>query len=211
MAEAPPADSARLYSRQSPHKPSIRNAAPAINPTGFARSVACAPHMHAQSPPPRIGVQRLKRIALWALLMLSWIAAVLGGATPKRRHLAQRGDARLDEMTRLVRSLVILRAVEIAPPRRTRRTLRFTRPRRQLQGLVRTCAGSALRRALRARDPLQRVQRLLAALRQRDVLAARLLRRLKRGLTRLAPIAAAARNQTLRTLSAPPPCAADSS
>ncbi|MGE4039299.1 MAG: hypothetical protein AB7F85_16270, partial [Hyphomonadaceae bacterium] len=68
-----------------------------------------------------------------------------------------------------------------------------------------------LRRLLRARDPLARVKRLIAALRDLAAYAARLARRLARGLTRLAPLAASARNETLRALASPPVRATDSS
>ncbi|MGE0187673.1 MAG: hypothetical protein AB7Q23_17975, partial [Hyphomonadaceae bacterium] len=159
-------------------------------------------------PPTPISSHRLKRIALWAMAMLLWIAAVCGGAAPSRRHLQQRGDTRLDELARMVRNLVIVRAVAmVKPPRRPARH----GPRRRPRHYLRSCAGAELRRLLRARDPQHRVLRLIAALRDLAAYAARLARRLARGLTRLAPLAAAARNETLCALASPPVRATDSS
>ncbi|MGE0185938.1 MAG: hypothetical protein AB7Q23_09105, partial [Hyphomonadaceae bacterium] len=113
-------------------------------------------------PPRPISSHRLKRIALWAMAMLLWIAALCGGAAPKARHVQQRGDTRLDELARMVRNLVIVRAVAmVTPPRRPARH----GPRRSARHYQRSCAGAEQRRLLRARDPLARVKRLIAALR----------------------------------------------
>ena len=159
-------------------------------------------------PPDLISSHRLKRIALWAMAMLLWIAALCGGAAPRARHLAQRGETRLDELARMVRNLVIVGAAAmVKPPRRPARYGLRRRPRHYL----RSCAGAELRRRLRARDPQHRVRKLIAVLRDLAACAARLARRLARGLTRLAPLSASAHNQTLRALAAPPVRAADSS
>ncbi|MGE4038519.1 MAG: hypothetical protein AB7F85_12320, partial [Hyphomonadaceae bacterium] len=107
-------------------------------------------------PPRPISSHRLKRIALWAMAMLLWIAALCGGAAPKARHVQQRGDTRLDELARMVRNLVIVRAVAmVTPPRRPARH----GPRRTARHYLRSCAGAELRRLFRARDPRARVNR----------------------------------------------------
>jgi hypothetical protein len=78
---------------------------------------------------------------------------------------------------------------------------------------LRRVAGSWLRRSLASEGGAAlRISRLLAALADLDTLARRLVRRLRRGLTRLRPIVMTRAPQSACTsLAEPAPCAADSS
>lgn len=166
---------------------------------------------------------RFARIARWATAMLAWLAVLLfADAAPRteRRRIRQRyGFASLDWAARLVRSLAIIRAVEIAgvlpctgPPLRDAARAGFHR-RVERAAISRAIAGARFRKALKARDPRARLQLLLAALADMDAFARRyLLRRAQRRLTKLhAVIPLAPPAAALRSLAAPEPCAADSS
>lgn len=145
------------------------------------------------APASTVSPHRFARALVWARLMLMWLARfVFGDARlPKWRHVVQRHEyASLDRLARLVRNLIVVRAVKLARLRRRPRTLRdFARPgfRRRMhpRQIVRAAFGARLRRALRHRDPLQRLARLLDALANLDVHAAACALRAKRGLTRL--------------------------
>jgi len=160
--------------------------------------------------------QRLARFITWARLMLGWIAMLMvsTGFKPDPRRLRRYGHLSLDRLARMVRNLIIIRACQImpaprlrAPPRRNVAPAGFTR-RLERRQFLRSFAGSRLRRALRARDPATRISVLLAALRDIDVLA----RLVKRRLTRLRPVQPTEPpHDALRTLAIHAPCAADSS
>lgn len=171
--------------------------------------------MHAR--PTFLNPRSTARIVLWARAMLSWLALVLFG-TPmciSPRLIRQRqAYFSLDWAARLVRALAIVRAVEIAalPPRRGSPAYDgappgFARPVAR-GATLRAIAGSRFRRALKHRDPAQRLQCLLAALGDIDALARRyLVPRGRRGLARLRPVLMRAPPSTAplpRPLRAPP-------
>lgn len=164
---------------------------------------------------PIVTKHRLRRDALWALAMLSWLAAVLFGAlTPSLRQLAQRCDAlSLRALTRLVRDLLIVRALHIAgrPPRRGR--MHYWRRGRDLRRRhwVRSLLGARLRRRLKHNDLATHIAQLIPVLRNLDAYAARLARRLRRlhRLWRTVPPIAPA--ECVRMLAATTPALADTS
>lgn len=165
---------------------------------------------------------RFARLVRWAQAMLAWLALTLfaDAAPTHRRHIRQRyGFAQLGWATRLLRSLAILRAIEITgiskrpgPPLRNAARAGFRR-RITRGGISRAVAGAHFRKALKARDPQARLQRLLAAFADVDAFARRhLVRRVLRRLTKChAVIMRAPPAVALLSLAAPEPCAADSS
>jgi len=165
---------------------------------------------------PIITQHRVQRLVLWALAMLSWCAGVLFGDRPiSIRHIQQRfGDLKLTALTRFVRTLVALRAVALAGVRRPRRRTSLWRRGRNLQRshFPRSLAGARLRRLLKRDDLATRIARLVHVLRNIDAYAQPLVRRFRRGLTRLwrvlPPIGGA---QTLRACCAIAPHLADTS
>jgi hypothetical protein len=130
---------------------------------------------------PPISEHRLQRYQRWVLLCLKWFAAFLREArafAPFSDQAAAIAHRWLDRIERVLVSIVILRA---APHVRTINPPRHATRRRTETQLRRAIIGSAMRRALRAKDLNQRI----AALSQDvEVLVARLLKRLPRGLTR---------------------------
>jgi len=159
---------------------------------------------------------RLARLAAWARLMLGWIAMLMfsAGFKPNRRRLHRYGDLSVHRLARMVRNLIIIRACQTAPPptlrpppRRNFAPTGFAR-RLHPRGFLRACAGSRLRRALRARDPATRISLLLGALCNLDAMATLV----KRRLTRLRPVLPTRPpHDACRTLAALAPYATDSS
>ena len=132
-----------------------------------------------------------RRLALWALAVLAWIAAVLSGRQITARQSRQRGDVSLDRLTRTTICLLIIRAAELASCRlRKRHYWKYGRDLRRAH-LNRSVVGSRLRRVLRARDVPTRVARLMGVLRDLDRYAQQLANRFRRRLTRLYAIIAA--------------------
>lgn len=131
------------------------------------------------------------RLIAWALAMLMWLGAALSGAIAvKPRHQRQRVDLyALTHLTLLVKRLIISRAADFArlrPPKRVGTAYRgrpIARP-----GLIRALIGSHLRRALKRQDIFKHICALIAALRHLDVHAAHIAKRMRRKLTRLAPV-----------------------
>lgn len=155
---------------------------------------------------------RRQRLVLWALAMLAWIASVVAGMKPRRRHLDQRGDISLDWLAGLAKRLILIRAADMiaARPRRPD----FFKHGRDLhrRHFMRSAFGSALRRALKHRDPVQRIVILISAVTHLDAWAARFTKRLHRGFSRLWAIAPAPTPAALILgPPAPPPARADSS
>jgi hypothetical protein len=155
-----------------------------------------------------------QRLALWALAVLQWIAAVLfGGRRIAVRHLRQRCErASLEGLTRLVINLMIVRARELAGQRPRKR--RFWRHGRDLRPchLIRSLLGSKLRLVLRSKDLASRIAALIAALRDLDRHARHLAQRMRRRLTRLWAIAPAPSPATcLEQMLTSAPAFADSS
>jgi len=148
-------------------------------------------------PPTLITQHRLKRLSAWAMLMLVWMAQVFfAEAAPpaKRRYLRQRYRRNLDDMARCIYALIIVRAGQLLKPRpRAGRLAHFSAPagfayRQAGRQWLRTMIGSALRKRLYARNPLLRVARLLAAVRDLEAFAAHVANRLRRGLGRAIPL-----------------------
>ncbi|MFZ2029274.1 MAG: hypothetical protein WAU68_03110 [Vitreimonas sp.] len=130
---------------------------------------------------------RLQRFHRWALLWLSWFASFLdaaGAFAPLSKQAEAIGHLWLDRIERVIAAIVMVRA---APRVRALRTKRpFALQRLKQSALTRAVIGAKLRRALRPKQLRQRCD----ALRRIDIgaLAARLLKRLPRGLTRRRPI-----------------------
>lgn len=162
-----------------------------------------------------ISAQRLTRLTAWTRLALMWFAMFLlaPAALTNIRRLNRFGFLSLDDLTRCVRDLIVIRAAQImrTPPQRRQR-FDYAPPgfRRRMQPrqLIRAAAGARLRRALRHRDMATRISILLASLRDLDGFA----RAIARKLTRLAPILACAPpRESVRILACVAPYAADSS
>ena len=156
-----------------------------------------------KKPPPFLTPHRFARLLAWAHAVLAWVGAVLFGvgATPDLRRLRRRRRLlTLDPVEQAVRWLVICRTVDLAhlQERPGAQTLHDGiaggfRRRVERGGILRTIAGSRFRKALKHRDPAQRLQRLLAALADIDAFARRyLVPRALRRLTRLFPVLACA-------------------
>lgn len=162
-----------------------------------------------------ISAQRLARLTAWTRLALMWFAMFLfaPAALTNIRRLNRFGFLSLDDLTRCVRDLIVIRAAQIMrTPPQPRQRFDYAQPgfRRRMhpRQLIRAAAGSRLRRALRHRDMATRISILLAALRDLDAFA----RAIARKLTRLAPILACAPpHNSVRTLACAAPYAADSS
>jgi hypothetical protein len=144
-----------------------------------------------QTPRPYLTQHRRRRLVLWALAMLTWVASLFAGRAPTRRHLAQRGDVSLHGLAMMVKRLILVRAAEIAGMRRGR--LRFFKHGRDLRRrhMLRSVFGSRLRRALDHRDPGKRIAILIEALTRLDAWAARFAKRLRCGFGRLFSVAPA--------------------
>jgi len=165
-----------------------------------------------------------RRLALWAVAMLSWIAAVLfAGRDVAARHMRQRyARVSIERVTRLVINLLLIRARELAPVRPGKP--RYWRHGRHLvaRHFIRSLIGSQLRRVLKHKDIATRVANLIRVLRNLDAAARPLAARMKRRLTRLLAIKPAPHSAMLRSgpvtqrrlayaLVAPAPLFADSS
>lgn len=151
------------------------------------------------APEPSISHHRLSRLALWAGLWLARLAALLfGGAyeAPMIDRITQR-------FSRIVRGIIFLR-VAMAMPRL--RQQRRPWPLRTLVAERRAVFGSAVRRALRGRTLAERIAKLREVMTNIDAVCARLLRRLRRGLSRRRP--RAWRGLRLLPLAAPIPALA---
>mgnify|MGYP000499719707 CR=1 FL=1 len=167
--------------------------------------------------PSLISALRFDRLTAWARLVLLWMGALMfapPGAPFNRRRIARYQHMTLGRMANTVARLILIRAAILyAPPRRHRRTSRHFAPngvrqRATPHHLVRSAIGSRIRRALRHRDPGQRLAILLDALVNIDALARKLYRRL----TRLRPlIVARPRASAWQSAPALAPAAADTS
>jgi hypothetical protein len=161
---------------------------------------------------PLLTRHRRQRLVLWALAMLTWIAAVLAGKPIRTRHAHQRGDISLEYLTRMVLHLAIVRAGELARIR-YRKIIFFKRGRDlRRRHLLRTVIGSRLRHKLRRKDFAARIAVLIAVLRDLDTLARPLAQRLRNRLTRLwAILATPMQADAVLGAPAPSPALADSS
>jgi hypothetical protein len=131
---------------------------------------------------------RFRRIILWTLALLTWIAAMLfGDRAVTFRHFQQRTDLiSLPWLTSLVGKLLIIRAAQLARLRGPKR-VRYWRRGRDLRRphILRSVLGARVRRALRHRDIATWIANLIAVLRNLDAHAAPLAHRLRRGRPRL--------------------------
>ncbi len=143
--------------------------------------------------------------------MLSWIAAVLAGRHVSARRLAQRGDISIAWLARLVTNLLMIRAGQLRPFGRGRP--QYWRHGRDLRRshFVRSILGAKLRRALRHKDLVTQIARLINVLTHLDTYAVRLAHNLRRRgrLWHKAPSIAPA--APLLGAPAPSPALADSS
>lgn len=171
--------------------------------------------------PTLLKPHRVARLIAWLRAMLAWAVSVLWteDAPANRRHIRQRYRfLSLDRIERYVRALAIIRAMDITRLRVRRRGLRNTagsgfRRRTERAAMMRAVAGSRFRKALKHRDPVQRVRRLFAALADIDAFARRyLVPRALRRLTRLyAVLVCAPSSHPLCSRATPAPCGADTS
>lgn len=158
---------------------------------------------------------RLQRAVLWTLAVLTWMdGAVFGALDVSWRHVRQRVRLIwLPGLARHVGALVLMRALQLARPRQRKQILYWRRGRDlRRSNFRRSVIGSELRRALRHKDERAWIARLIAVLRNLDVYAARLARRLSRGRTRLwRLLPAIAGADALLAAPASAPASADSS
>jgi hypothetical protein len=168
-----------------------------------------------QTHRPLLTQHCLRRLALWTLTLLQWIAAMLSSnraITP--RHIRQRIEfISLPWLTRRVGHMLIVRAAQL-DRRRPRKRPRFWRHGRDLRcaHLIRSLLGGRLRRALKHKDAATWIAKLIHVLRNLDAYARPLMRRLHGGLTRVARLVPAiASAETLCGAPTPAPAFADSS
>jgi hypothetical protein len=134
-------------------------------------------------PPPLLTRHRHQRLVLWALTFLAWLSAALGNGMVGKR---QRRWIPLPRLVHFVRHLVILRGAELALRPRGFHD-RCYGPSKAGRVTNRAGFGGRLRRALKRRDAAAQIVRLIAILRDIDVWARRVARRMERGFTRLYP------------------------
>ena len=160
---------------------------------------------------PYLTQHRRRRLVLWALAMLAWIASLLAGHKPTWRQLRQRHRRMsIHGLAMLVKQLILLRAADIAGLKRKRRPLFFKHGRDlRRRHFMRSILGSRLRRALNHRDPIARIAVLIDALTHLDAWAARFAKRLRCGFGRLWSIAPAPvpADAILGPPASPPACA----
>lgn len=147
--------------------------------------------MH-QPRPPLISNHQRKRLTLWALTALGWLAGVLFGERGlDLRRIKQRGHHLcLDELTRTVLTLIVARALQFTKVRTSRRVHPWKHGRCLRRAhFIRSLLGARLRRQLWHKDFNTRIAQLIALLRNLDMHARRLAQRLRklRRLWRLAP------------------------
>ena len=147
---------------------------------------------------PYFTEHRRKRLTLWALTVLGWLAAVLfGDRDASHRHLAQRlHHICLDQLSRVVYALLVTRAIQLMKVRIPHRVQYWKHGRSLLRPhFRRSLLGARLRRALKHKDLPERIARLTEFLRDLDTHARHLAQRLRgklRRLWRLVPKIAAA-------------------
>lgn len=171
-------------------------------------------------PPHPINAHRLARLIVCARGMIVWAAAVFfDGLFANRRRIRQRfGMLSIDKLTRLVRNLMIARTAQIAGVRRLRRPHRDDtrsgfRRRKRARKVLRSIAGSRLRRFMKQGGDAERFARLIHMMHNLDAYARSfLLRRAANGVNRLVPILPVRPpHDAVRALAAPMPALADTS
>lgn len=137
------------------------------------------------APAPTISAHRLARLTAWAKLWLVWFAAKFVyhfclGTPPRSWRRSARQQ--LDLVAAMVAKLIFLHAARRMPPPMQRGVHRHGRFKRS--GNVRACIGSSLRHAMRGADLFSRLLAILAVMRDAEFHIAKLVRRLRLGLTR---------------------------
>jgi hypothetical protein len=144
---------------------------------------------HMKSAPTHPSIRDSQRFARWLLALLNWLAIALGVLGVHERYVRQRfavlSPQYIMTIERIIVRFVIVRAAELT-------LLRATKPRAHDFHLHtapanyrRILSGGRLRRAMKARDLRTRIVRLAAVLANVELWARRMVRRLKRNLTRL--------------------------
>jgi hypothetical protein len=152
-----------------------------------------APEMNVAPRPHLVSAQRLLRLSLWLRLTVSWFAAhVLALTAP------QAAACILAKHARDTRMLLVLRAVKAAG---FRRRGVITADMRRLTG--RGVAGVKLRRELRTGTFSQRARAICDALAAPDRWIAYIVKRLRRGFTKLQRAPALVREKVQITRAAP--------
>lgn len=150
-----------------------------IYPTPSAPAAYCAV---MRTAPQTISKHRLARLNVCARLTLVWLVGVIAAWWGEGGRAHPRA---LDRVAHGVGALIVLNAIErhtpLKPPK--------YRPIPQRRANLRAVIGADLRRALRAGDLPSRVMAILAVVRDAKHHIAKLLRRLRSGLTRLRIIA----------------------
>jgi len=167
------------------------------------------------APKRHLTQHRRRRLVLWALAMLTWLASVLfAGQDVTARQFAQRHrKMSLAGLKHMVMKLLLTRAVELARLRRPKRYRLFLHGRAlKRRHIIRSVIGSRFRRLLTRKALHERIAVLIDALRRFDHYASLLAKRLKRRLTRLFAIAPAPLPAiTLPGAPAPSPARTDTS
>lgn len=145
--------------------------------------------MHIAKRP--LSKHRRARLIAWTLAMLMWMASVLFAGAPfsDRQERRRRAHMSLDRLERMVIMLIVSRARDFICERPRGKFTTVRRGRSLLsRGVLRALVGSRLRKALRRKDIRERLAVLLGAIRNIDLYAAPLAKRLRRGLTKRWPI-----------------------
>lgn len=136
---------------------------------------------------PILTQHRLRRLVLWLLTLLRWIAAIWFADRPAHaRHRRQRGDISLACLSRWVGALLIVRALHTLRVPRRKRFLYWRRAfNARPSHFRRSMFGARLRRVLKHKDPATQIAQLIAVLRNLDAYAAQLALRLRCRMRRL--------------------------
>ncbi len=161
---------------------------------------------------------RFMRLCAWFGALLAWFARGALCATPAdRRHTARYQRVRVGHLVCALRDLIVIRAAQMMPPRSPRAPINYAAPgfARRIAGSpsLRTILGSDLRRRMKVRGGLiAHAVHLIAMLAHIDAFAARIVRRLHAGATRVRPLIIVAPPATATRAHEPSaPCAADTS
>jgi hypothetical protein len=149
-----------------------------------------------RAPPKPISSRRLARLSVYAQAVFAWAAlAFFGGVIADRRRVRRRYTLlSLATLTHVVRNLMIARAGELIGKHRPCRPKRNDAPqgfrrRMRARNILRSIAGSRLRRFMCAGDFATRFARLAHMISNLDVyVRAYLLPRARHGVNRVRPI-----------------------
>lgn len=172
-----------------------------------------------RKPPSPINSHRLARLIVCAQAIVAWAAAAFfGDMIASRRRIRQRfGLLSLDKLALIVRNLMIARAGALFGKKQSRQWRDYApcgfRRRKRARNVLRSIAGSRLRRFLREGDFASRLARMTHILRNLDAyVGAFLKRRAKRGINRIiAVLPQGPPHAAVRSLAAPAAVVADTS